>query len=85
MTSHFWQGTSILCFTALTAVFCQNIFAKSLEKGEGKVSRNTKQLFIGLSFSSEVLVPLRTYFSLSFRTSFQHPTQNVLQGLFYVR
>lgn len=85
MTSCFWQGTSILCFTVLTAVFCQNILAKSLEKGKGKGSRNTKQLFIGLSFYLEVLVPLRAYFSLSFRTSFQHPTQNVLQGLFYVR
>ena len=85
MTPHFWQGTGILHFTVLITIFYQNIFVKSIGKGKGKGDRNPKQLFIGLSFSLEALVPLRTYFSLSFKTSLQHPTQNVLQGLFYVR
>lgn len=83
MTSQFWQGTGILCFTVPITIFYQNMFVKSLGKGKG--NRNPKQLFIGLSFSLEVLVPLRTYFSLSFQTFLQHPTQNVLQELLYVR
>lgn len=71
----------IRCFTVLTTVFYQNVFVKSL--GKGKDDRNPKELFIDLSLSLEVLVPLRSYFSLSFREILQHTTQKVLQGLLY--
>lgn len=85
MTSHFWQGTGILYFTVLITNAFSQIIVKSLGKGKGKGDRNPNQLFIGLSFSLEVPVPLRTYFSLSFKTPLQHPTQNAFQGLSYVR